>query len=150
MGDIRSKASQLFKFLGNVEPGVVASVLNSRIQRILAEHGKGQPGDHLDPSNNQLTPQSDACMQFEALHQPVENILSGLPSWTLEDDKQRAGDDRNRTKVNAAGGLFLCFRSFANLVLGDFRRSVRCAPRSAQISHRWPMRLSLGLQGIYG
>lgn len=100
LGDLRSKASQLFKFLGNVEPGVVASVLSQRIQRILAQHGSGHPGDHLDPSNNQLTPQSEACMQFEALHQPIENVLNGLPSWALEGDNPRNGNDSNRTEVS--------------------------------------------------
>jgi len=96
MGDIRSKASQLFKFLGNVEPRVVASVLNSRIQGILSQYGSGQPGDHLDPGNNQLTPQSTAPMQFEALHQPIENVLNGLPAWALEleDGKQQVGDSK--------------------------------------------------------
>jgi len=100
MGDMRSKASQLFKFLGNVEPGAIASVLSPRIQGILSQYGSGHPGDHLDPSNNQLTPQSEACMQFEALHQPLENVLLGLPSWTLEDDKQRGANDNKRAEVS--------------------------------------------------
>ena len=109
LGDLRSKASQLFKFLGNVEPGVVASVLSQRIQNILAQYGSGQPGDHLDPSNNQLTPQSEACMQFEALHQPIENVLNGLPSWTLEDDNQGNGNDVKRTEVSyILGSCYFC------------------------------------------
>lgn len=88
MGDTRSKASQLFKLLGIIEPSVAASVLSSRVQRLIAQHGDGQPGDHLEPSKNQLTPLSEACMQFEALHQPVDNVLNGLPSWALENDKE--------------------------------------------------------------
>lgn len=101
MGDTRSKASQLFKLLGIIEPGVAASVLSSRVQRILAQHGNGQPRDHLEPSNNQLTPLSEACMQFEALHQPIENVLNGLPSWALKDDEanRRTNYDAKRAGV---------------------------------------------------
>lgn len=99
MGDLRSKTSQLFKFLGYVEPGLVTSVLNSRIQGILSQYGNGQPLDHLDPSTNQLTPQSEACHQFEALHQPIENVLNGLPSWALEDGKERNGENSKRVTV---------------------------------------------------
>ena len=99
MSHIRSKASQLFKFLGHVEPAIVSSALNSRIQGILSQYGNGQPGDHLDPSSNQLTQQSDACFQFESLHQPVEYVLNGVPSWAVEDDKQQSRKDSKREMV---------------------------------------------------
>lgn len=101
MSHIRSKASQLFKFLGHVEPRIVSSALNSRIQLILSQYGNGQPGDHLNSINNQLTQQSEASLQFEALHQPVEYVLSGLPSWALEDDsKQQNRNDSKREAVS--------------------------------------------------
>jgi hypothetical protein len=103
MGDARSKASQLFKLLGNTEPGVAASVLSSRVQRLLSQHGNGQPGDHLEPSNNQLTPLSEACMQFEALHQPIENVLNGLPSWALENDIEANRQNHYDTKRAEVG-----------------------------------------------
>ena len=101
MCDIRSKVSQLFKLLGNIEPRVAASVINSRVQMLLSRYGNGQPGDHLHPRNNQLTPLSEACIQFEALHQPLENILTGMPSWALEDGKGQNRYDAKREEVGS-------------------------------------------------
>ena len=73
----------MFKLLGNVDPKIAATVASRRILDCLARHGDGSPGDHMDPSNGQLTPKSEACIQFEGLFQPLDNILNGLPIWSV-------------------------------------------------------------------
>lgn len=85
MADLRSKSSLLFRFLGSMAPATSSEMLNERLKACLASYGSGQPLDHLDPGSNQLTQKSDAVMQFEALTQPLENVLSGIPPWTLDD-----------------------------------------------------------------
>ena len=90
----------MFRLLGNVEPQKSASVVNSRVQALLARFGGGEPRDRLDPTTNQLTPQSEACVQFEALYHPLDNILQGIPSWALEDDtKHKPQKDAQRREV---------------------------------------------------
>ncbi|KAG7369890.1 Exportin 1-like protein [Nitzschia inconspicua] len=81
--DYRSRSSQLFKYLGNCQPHVASSVLLSRLKAMLAQHGNGEPRDHLDPATQQLTAASEAVRQFESLVHPLENVLSGLPAWSL-------------------------------------------------------------------
>jgi hypothetical protein len=85
--DVRSKASLLFKFLGNLAPHISCSVINNRIQSLVSSHGNGEPRDHLHPPNQQLTTRSEAVRQFEAVVQPIESVLCGLPSWSLENPK---------------------------------------------------------------
>ena len=77
MADLRSRSSLLFKFLGNVAPAIAAETINERLKTSLAMHGNGQPLNFLDPASGQLTPKSDAVVQFEALTQPFESVLSG-------------------------------------------------------------------------
>jgi hypothetical protein len=67
---------------------------------MLARHGNGDPRDHLDTRVNQLTPKSEACVQFEALIHPLDNVLHGIPSWTVEEDrKQQSSRDVRRQQV---------------------------------------------------
>lgn len=98
--DLRSKTSLLFKFLGNNEPQIVSSTMNSRIKALISSHGNGEPLNHLDPSNNQLTPKSDAVMIFEAAYQPLDNALGGIPSWALQDDNGLGQSDPERVAVS--------------------------------------------------
>jgi Exportin-5 family len=81
--DYRSRSSQLFKHLGNCQPHVASSVLLARFKAMLAQHGNGEPRDHLDSVTQQLTAASEAVRQFEGLVHPMENVLSGLPAWSL-------------------------------------------------------------------
>jgi hypothetical protein len=103
--DLRSKASQLFKLIGNTEPQISSRVLNARVQFLITTHGNGEPYDHLDPSNNQLTQKSDAVLNFEGLCQPLEYVTAGLPSWAIVPDKVQK-DDKNaqaRLEVSKIG-----------------------------------------------
>lgn len=109
IGDFRSKASQLFRSLGHFEPDATAAAVSSRVVALLLRYGDGGPRDHLDPVNQQLTQNSEACIQLEALYQPLDNILHGMPNWSLEDERnknskeyrQRA-DIRDRVRKNLA------------------------------------------------
>jgi Exportin-5 family len=94
MADFRSRASLLYRFLANNDPQVAAATVASRAKSILVAHGNGEPLNHIDPSNNQLTPKSDAIIQLEALCQPVDNILGGLPSWSLALDSRASDPER--------------------------------------------------------
>jgi hypothetical protein len=68
--------------------------LNARVQSVLATHGNGDPANFVEPSNQQLTPKSDAVIQFEALYQPMDNVIGGIPTWALElDNKPLANTD---------------------------------------------------------
>ena len=86
MADFRSKSNLLYKFIANSDPQVAASTVSVRVQAVLQAHGNGEPMNHIDPTNNQLTPKSDAVLQLEGLHQPLDNILGGLPAWSLSTD----------------------------------------------------------------
>lgn len=99
MNDLRSKCSNLFKFMGNAAPVIASRVLLARVQKVLMNHGAGQPLDHLEPSNRQLTQQSDAVLQLEALQQPLDNTLSGIPSWALAADVTKFSNSPDRLKV---------------------------------------------------
>lgn len=57
--------------------------MSRRVLDCLGKHGSGAPRDHTDPSNGQLTPKSEACIQFEGLFQPIDNLLKGLPIWSI-------------------------------------------------------------------
>ena len=81
--DYRSKSSILFKHMGNCQPHIACSVLSTRICSLIAQNGNGEPRDHLDRETQQLTHASEAVRQFEGVIHPLENLLNGLPSWTL-------------------------------------------------------------------
>ena len=100
VSDFRSRASLLFKFSGNTEPQITCQVLNARVQSLLTRYGNGEPRDYLDPSNGQLTQKSEAVMQFEGICQPLENAMSGIPSWALDEQASSAGRD-NRVQIRA-------------------------------------------------
>lgn len=96
--NLRSKASQLFKFIGSTEPEVSASIIHSKIRTILAAHSTGEPRDCLNPENNELTQTSTACLEFEGSTQPLDNILSGIPSWAVDDGNY----DEKRSKIRSS------------------------------------------------
>jgi hypothetical protein len=83
--DLRARTSFLFKLIGNSQPHIAASVLNERVKSLLLRHAAGEPLNHLEPSNNQLTELSDAVLQFEGLAHPLDNTMSGIPSWAMQE-----------------------------------------------------------------
>jgi hypothetical protein len=99
MADLRSRSSQLFKFLGNMEPDICAQTLRTRIESLLAKYGQGDPRDHLNTTNQQLTQDSEAVIQFEALYQPLDNVLHGIPSWALDESARAPKDCTNHSEV---------------------------------------------------
>jgi len=82
--NIRSKGSLLLRLIAKTDPEQAASILNTRVQNVLTNHGNGQPGDNLNPQTKGLTQLSYANIQFEGLQQPLDNILNGLPAWSLQ------------------------------------------------------------------
>ena len=107
MGDLRSRASLLFRFMGHAEPQIIAHMLNHRVQTLLTKYGSGTPLNYIDTANNQLTIKSDAVIQFEALFQPLDSTLSGVPAWAMMDtDTSSSGNqhkqdlyDRKRAEI---------------------------------------------------
>ena len=97
LSEFRSRCTQLFKLLGNVEPQIATSTLNKRTLILLRQHGDGAPHDHLHPGNNQLTRKSEAVMQLEGLLQPLDTALHGLPAWALKDN----GNSNHSSKAAA-------------------------------------------------
>jgi len=97
--NLRSKASQLFKSIGNTEPEIAATAIHSKIRTLLNAHCNGEPRDQLNPANNELTVKSTACMQLEGTTQPLDNILHGLPSWSVDDGNYDEKRNRIRSTV---------------------------------------------------
>jgi len=81
--ELRSKSTGLFRSIAHSEPEISASYLCRKLEYLLDTHGNGEPRDHLDSSNN-LTMISDAVIQFDGVTVPLEHILQGMPSWSLE------------------------------------------------------------------
>lgn len=99
LGNLRSKASQLFRSIGNTEPEIAVTVIHSHMRALLNAHCNGEPRDQLNPENNELTVKSTACLQFEGATQPLDNILHGLPSWSVDDGSYDAKRSRIRSII---------------------------------------------------
>lgn len=91
----------LFRFVGSCVPDIAVSVVKDRVQTVVAAHGAGASDVYLDPTNHQLTRKSNAVMQFESLYQPLENVLAGIPDWTLSDSATPPGhkDSAQRAEI---------------------------------------------------
>jgi exportin-5 len=101
--DLRARTSVLFRAIGHSQPHIAAQVLNERVKLVLQQHGSGEPMNHLDTSNSQLTEMSDAVMQFEGLAHPLDNTMSGFPAWSMQNDAQSdPSRAERRTMVQAA------------------------------------------------
>ena len=103
MMDLRSRSSQLFKLIGHTEPSTTAQVLNASVKRILSSPSMIalQPPTH---QSHQLSMDSEQVVQLEALVQPLENSLGGMPTWARQpapsaDDPQR---ERQRVETRTA------------------------------------------------
>ena len=100
MGDLRSRASLLFRFMGHAEPQIIAQMLNHRVQTLLTKYGNGTPLNYIDTANNQLTIKSDAVIQFEALFQPLDSTLSGVPAWAMMDTDTSSSGNQHKQDLN--------------------------------------------------
>ena len=96
LGNLRSKASQLFRYIGSTEPEIAVTTVHSKMRALLSAHSNGEPRDQLNPENNELTVMSTACLQFEGASMPLDNILNGLPSWSV--DNGNYDEKRNRIR----------------------------------------------------
>ena len=100
--EFRSKSSQLFKYIGNCEPRIAAETISARVQRFVTTYGNGEPRDYLNSSNQQLTLKSSAVNIFEAIIHPMENILIGLPKWSVESGQTDGNKAQTRESVQAS------------------------------------------------
>lgn len=156
MGDFRSRCSLLFRFIGNMEPQIASYVLNSRVQTLLRNHGNGAPLGFLDATNNQLTIKSEAVVQFEAIFQPLDNTLGGIPSWAMipergsNNNAKHDFNDRKRAETRSATRSSLTELATAlvtwkpSYVWLKFRHASLLDP----LKHYWQYDPSTLLQGV--
>lgn len=149
--DFRSKASPLFKHIGNCEPGTAASVLLTRMQALFAAHANGEPRDHLEQRNQQLTQDSEAVRQFEGIVQPLENVLLGMPSWSLS-KPQQGKQSTSINKREIRNQTVASFSELANLVASWNPTYLWLRFRQVQLlealRHFWEHEESTLLQGV--
>ena len=129
-------------------------MVSSRIQALISSHGNGEPRDHLHPSNGQLTQSSEAVRQFEAVVQPMDNILCGLPSWSLQSPQTQNHGNKEKDGSRAQ------IRASTQVSLADLARAVvtwnptflwlkfRRAQLLDALKHIWKYDPSTLLQGI--
>ena len=148
--DLRSKCSQLLKFIGNTEPKISAAAIHSRIQELLSMHGNGEPRNHLNPTSNQLTQLSEAVLQFEGVTQPLDNILQGLPEWSLRQDT--SGLDTKKLTINTEVRARLS--DLAHMIVrwtpADTWLKFRRSDMLGALKHYWAHEPSTLLQGVDG
>ena len=148
--DLRSKCSQLLKFIGNTEPKISAATIHSRIQEVLSMHGNGEPRNHLNPANNQLTQLSEAVLQFEGITQPLDNILQGLPEWSIR--QNNAGLDSKKMAINTEVRARLS--DLAQMIVSwnptDTWLKYRRSDMLGALKHYWAHDPSTLLQGVDG
>jgi hypothetical protein len=150
IADLRSRSSLLYRFIGNTEPAISASLLNQRIKDLLAAHGDGKPTDHLEASNGQLTPKSEAVMQFEGIYHPMEYILGGIPSWAV--DNRNSAPSGEKQVAETISSTTASLAELAQVLVSwnptyvwlKFRRATCLEP----LKHVWKYEPSTLLQGI--
>jgi len=52
LSELRSKASQLFKLIGNTVPELAVSAMKQKVRYLLTTYGEGGLRDHIDPATN--------------------------------------------------------------------------------------------------
>ena len=97
LGNLRSKSSQLFRSISSTAPEIAVTTMHSRVRTLLNAHCNGEPRDHINSQTNELTAKSTACMQIEGAAQALDNILHGLPSWSLDNGNY----DEKRTRIRS-------------------------------------------------
>jgi hypothetical protein len=101
MNELRSRTSQLFRYIANNEPTMAACCINAQVESLIAKHGGEQAvKDHADPKTGRLTEDSQANLDFEGVHAAFENVLLGIPDWTMKGGGKLPLSNR-RTKAQA-------------------------------------------------
>mmetsp|Transcript_56492 Transcript_56492/g.137113 ORF Transcript_56492/g.137113 Transcript_56492/m.137113 type:complete len:1521 (+) Transcript_56492:169-4731(+) len=144
ISDFRSRSSQLYKYIGNCRPHIATAILKSRTEQLISQHSDGQPLDHLC-GNRQLSQSSTAVREFEAFTQPMDNVLSGIPSWVFENS---GGNDPNSRAAQSRA----CIASIAQMVVTwnppytwlQFRR----VQLLEGLRHYWKYESSFLLEGV--
>ena len=157
--EYRAKSSQLFKYVGNCQPHIASSILLTRIRTLIEQHGTGQPLDHLCRMNQQITLKSTASRQFEGIIHPMENILNGLPPWSLnaEGKSQSFGsakkqEHQKRLESQIRGQTQASLSELANGIVSWNPSYLWLKFRRAQLleclKHYWKYDPSTLLQGV--
>lgn len=129
--DLRSKSSQLFRLISYNEPHLTVSIFQQKVNYLLATHGTGEPRNCLDDSAGQLTQESEAIVQFEGLYGPLDNILQGLPEWTINNKMTSDPSFMHPQRVCVRSQIRTCLDQVANSLVSwnpvdiwlKFRRS---------------------------
>eukprot|EP00587_Corethron_hystrix_P001604 CAMPEP_0113303620 /NCGR_PEP_ID=MMETSP0010_2-20120614/3961_1 /TAXON_ID=216773 ORGANISM="Corethron hystrix, Strain 308" /NCGR_SAMPLE_ID=MMETSP0010_2 /ASSEMBLY_ACC=CAM_ASM_000155 /LENGTH=1151 /DNA_ID=CAMNT_0000157649 /DNA_START=890 /DNA_END=4346 /DNA_ORIENTATION=- /assembly_acc=CAM_ASM_000155 len=109
ISDLRGKSSVLFRFIGSSDPEFASETISRHVCDLISSHGNGEPMDHIDRSTNRLTSSSEAVMKIEGVYLALDNILQGLPSWSLSNEdiaEERAKRTRVRTNVKSSLAQF--------------------------------------------
>lgn len=146
--DYRSKTTQFFKYLGNCEPEISSQVLSTRLQTLIATHGNGEPRDHLHAANQQLTMASEAVRLIEGVVHPMENILSGLPSWSLTKPNDELPGNRTQIRARTTALLAEMARAIVNWNPTYLWLKMRRAQLLDGLKYFWKHDPSTLLQGI--
>lgn len=150
MMDLRGRLNLLYRFMGNTEPAISSSTIHERLKELMAAHGDGKPLDHLSPENGQLTQKSQAVLQFEGIHLAMENLLGGIPSWSVDGRNSAPAGEKQvantiSTTTTALAGLAQIIVSWdPTHVWLKFRRATLLEP----LKHVWKYDASNLLQGI--
>lgn len=150
LSDLRSKCSQLLKFIGNTEPKISATAIHSRIQELLSMHGNGEPRNHLNPTSNQLTQLSEAVLQFEGVTQPLDNILQGLPEWSLRQDTSGLETKKLTTNTEVRARLSDLAQMIVRWTPADIWLKFRRSDMLGALKDYWAHDPSTLLQGVDG
>eukprot|EP00533_Pseudo-nitzschia_delicatissima_P009220 CAMPEP_0116104504 /NCGR_PEP_ID=MMETSP0327-20121206/14491_1 /TAXON_ID=44447 /ORGANISM="Pseudo-nitzschia delicatissima, Strain B596" /LENGTH=1505 /DNA_ID=CAMNT_0003596761 /DNA_START=256 /DNA_END=4773 /DNA_ORIENTATION=- len=157
--EYRAKSSQLFKYVGNCQPHIASSILLARIRNLIEQHGNGEPLNHLCRSNQQITNKSTASLQFEGIIHPMENILNGLPAWSLnvEGKSESAGSAKRqqhqkRLESQIRGQVLASLTELSNGIVSWNPSYLWLKFRRAQmlecLKHYWKYHPSTLLQGV--
>ena len=150
LGNLRSKASLLFRSISNAEPEISITIVHSKIRELLSAHSTGEPRDQINSQTNELTAKSTACLEFEGVAQPLDNILQGLPAWSVDD-----GNSYDSKRMKARQTIKPLLSELANMIVTwnpndvwlKFRRTL-CLEA---LKHYWkydPSTLSNGVDSL--
>jgi len=96
MNELRSKGSQLFRFVAHYKPAMAASVIKVKIESLIALHGGGKMQDLVDPKTRRLLELSQANLDFEGIQCAFESILLGIPDWAMQ-EKSKVSTSNGKT-----------------------------------------------------
>ena len=157
--EYRAKSSQLFKYVGNCQPHIASSILLTRVRNLIAQHGSGEPLNHIYPTNQQITQKSTASLQFEGIIHPMENILNGLPTWSLNAEGKSSSSGsakkqqhQKRLESQIRGQVQASLAELANGIVSWNPSYLWLKFRRAQmlecLKHYWKYHPSTLLQGV--